>query len=124
MVVQNNTEGDVTNNHKETSFTKFWTVYPTQPAISSKNVSLKNTYLDLTPPPAIYDNKQITYSTKYVAVFIPTHVINSYKKLIEAARYNLDSAGSNLDKTQGLASMNETPASIMSSPSFDLCSCC
>jgi hypothetical protein len=74
--------------------------------------------LDLAPRPATYNSKPNTYSTKYVAVYIPTHVINRYEKLIEAARYNLDYVGCNLDKTQGLASMNATPASILSSPSL------
>jgi hypothetical protein len=82
--------------------------------------------LDLTLSPATYNNKPNTYSTEYVAVYyIPTpHMINSYKKLIAAARYNLDSAGiNNLDKTQGLASVNATLTSTHSSPSFDHRSC-
>lgn len=81
--------------------------------------------MDLTLSPATYNNKPNTYSTEYVAVYyIPTlHMINSYKKLIAAARYNLDSAGINLDKTQGLASVNATITSTQSSPSFDHRSC-
>jgi hypothetical protein len=91
---------------------------------ASKYVSFKSTYLDLTLSPATYNNKPNTYSTEYVAVYyIPTHMINSYKKLNAAARYNLDSAGINLNKTQGLASVNATLTSTQSSPSFDHHSC-
>ena len=81
--------------------------------------------MDLTLSPATYNNKPNTYSTEYVAVYyIPTlHMINSYKKLIAAARYNHDSAGINLDKTEGLDSVNATITSTQSSPSFDYRSC-
>jgi hypothetical protein len=78
--------------------------------------------LDLTLSPATYNNKPNTYSTEYVAVYyISTpHMIKSYKKLlIAAARYNLDSTGIKLDKTQGLASVNATLTSTQSSPSVD-----
>lgn len=91
---------------RERHYAKFGLTCPDINTIKTKYVGIQGAYIDLMTPPEAYDGEVNKLAGECVAIYMPSHVVDKYQQLIHMSRFQMDSAGVTVDKTQSLLSMN------------------